>query len=303
MSLFALPVIGGAGLGNELFPWARAELFARRANVPLLAPQWKRFRIGPYVRREPEKRRYGGFFRSPEHVHGLSRAAIGAFGRRLREAERDSACARAKESGWPYVVRFEGIGDLFAPLANEHAFVRQKLWEMTRAPLRDASRRYDGPFIAMHVRRGDLTRQGFTQRELLEVKQFTPLSWFVAMAHAVRRSNSAGRRSIVVFTDGSPEEIADLLAIDGVLLHHARCAITDLWTMTRAATLFASGFSTFGMWASYLGGMPTIYAPGKLQQRVQTGLPDALEVELAAGETLPDRLGAESSTRMATADE
>jgi len=286
MSVFALPVIGGAGLGNGLFPWARAELFARGSNVPVLAPQWTRIRIGPYLRREPEKRRYGGFFRSPEHVRGPSRAAISAFARRMREGESESVYARAKESHWPSVVRFEGIGDLFAPLANEHAFVR-----------------YDGPFIAMHVRRGDLTRQGFTQRALLEVKQFTPLSWFVAMAHAARRSDSARKRPIVVFTDGSAQEVAELLAVDGVLLHSGPCAITDLWTMTRAAALFASGFSTFGMWASYLGGMPTIYAPGKLQQRVQAGVPNAFEVELAAGDALPERVCSESSTRMAAAHE
>ena len=140
----------------------------------------------------------------------------------------------------------------------------------------------------MHVRRGDITRQGFTERQLENAKQFTPLSWFESMAWTVRGRDSLRSMPIVVFTDGSPEEVDALCRIEGVVLHRRATAITDLWTMSRAGILFASGFSTFSMWASFLGGMPTIYAPGKLQQRVQTARADAIEIELPAGLYIPE---------------
>ena len=185
-------------------------------------------------------------------------------------------------------MTFEGIAGLFVPLANEHAFIRERLWQMTRARLRPPASSHEPSFIAMHVRRGDLTRQGFSEGQLVDVKQFTPLSWFVAMARAVRDVKAVRDCPIVVFTDGTADELAELLAVDGVRLHRSELAITDLWMMAQARTLFASGFSTFSMWASYLGGMPTLYAPGKLQQPVQGGRPDACEEEIAAAEELPE---------------
>jgi hypothetical protein len=278
-------MIGSAGLGNELFPWARAEIFARRNRVPVLAPRWGRLRIGPYLRREPEKRRYAGTFRAAEHVRGVARATIATLGRRMAEDEPEQAYAEAKRSSWPFTVAFQGMAGLFAVLAGEHEFIRSKLWQMTRPSLRPEG--VVSPFIAIHVRRGDLTRQGFTRTELLDVKQFTPLSWFVSMAKAARRLEAAQSLRLIVFSDGSPEELAALLALDGVHLQRSRRAITDLWLMSKASALFASGFSTFGMWASYLGGMPTVYAPGKLQQRVHGGRAGGLELELAEGERLP----------------
>ena len=287
MSLFAYPVVGSAGLGNGLFPWARAELFARDSDVPVLAPRWAKVRIGPYLRGEPEKRRYGGFFRTAEHVRGVSRLAIRTVARRISEGQPAQVYADARRSSRPSIVEFEGMGPLFAPLLGEHDLIRTKLWSMTREPLRPKADQYRVPFVAMHVRRGDITRQGFTPQDLVDVKQYTALSWFVAMVRASRRVEALRGLPVVVFTDGSVEEIADLLALDGVRMNPRQPAITDLWTMSCAKLLFASGFSTFGMWASFLGGMPTIYAPGKLQQRVQAGRPQAIEIEVSEGAELP----------------
>ncbi|MBE0612761.1 MAG: hypothetical protein IH604_03745 [Burkholderiales bacterium] len=286
MRLFALPLIGRNGLGNGLFPWARAELFAREFNATILAPHWAQFRLGPYLRREPEKRNYGGVFHAEHHVRGISRQIVSTLSRRVAEDQVISDF-REIESLFPTVVEFSGIGGLFSPLVTEHEFIRHRLWTMTKAPLRSAGELYGGRFIAMHVRRGDLTRQGFTAQELKEVRQFTPLEWFIDMAQSIRRFVRLRSVPIVVFTDGAVEEIQALRQIDGVCVSQRQRAITDLWTMAHASLLFASGFSTFSMWASFLGGMPTIYAPGKIQQRVQSGRPHSMELELFDGPNIP----------------
>jgi hypothetical protein len=180
------------------------------------------------------------------------------------------------------------MGDLFLPLLNSHDLIGNLLWQMTLPQLRASSECYGTNFIAMHVRRGDLTRQGFSKQQLHKnVAQFTPNEWFISMARAVRREPSLRSVPVVVFTDGTSDELGSLLAIDGIKLHFRQPAIADLWTLTRARLFFASGFSTFSMWASFLGGMPTIYAPGKIQQRVQLGRPRPLEFELETGADLP----------------
>ena len=288
MSLYALPLVGRAGLGNMLFPWARAELFARHTGAQVLEPLWVSFRIGPYLRREPDKRRYFGFFRAAaHHKRGLSGLLVRACGTRFSEADAQIHALRARNSSWPIVVEFSGLGTYFEPLLAEHAYIRDRLWSMTNAPMQGDAGSGGEPYFAMHVRRGDITRQGYTPEQLPSVSQFTPISWFVSMARALRDAPSLRAMPIVVFTDGSEDEVADLLALQNVRLQQRQSALSDLWTLSRAQLLFASGYSTFSMWASYLGGMPTVYAPGKIQQRVQTGLAEPMEIELAGGASIP----------------
>jgi hypothetical protein len=288
MSLYAAPSIGSAGLGNGLFPWARAEVFARAAQVPVIAPRWASLRIGPYLRQEPEKRHYGNFFASSEHVGGVRGIGVGMFARRFPEGQRESVYEAARRSLLPHVVVFRGLGAMFAPLLVEHGFIRRRLWDMTREPLRPLVDDGACTFIAMHVRRGDITRQGFAPGELDAVHQYTPLHWFVDIVAALSRAGVLQGTSVRVYSDGSVDELEPLLRCDGVHLQPRQAAITDLWAMSRSRLLVASGFSTFGMWASFLGGMPTLYAPGKLQQRVQAGRPGAFELELGGGDDIPE---------------
>jgi len=270
-------------------PWARTEVFAQRANARILAPHWKGFRLGPYVRCEPEKRNYAGFFHAPGYVHGLESLLIRMVALRIPETQASQTPFRVRGSRRPVLVEFDGIGGLFMPLLGHSTFIRERLWEMTAVPMRPAIPG-GGPFIAMHVRRGDLTRQGLTPEQLAAVNQYTPLTWFLAMARAVRRCRALASVPILVFTDGTADEVADLCRIDGVRLNPRGHAITDLWILTQCRLLFASGFSTFGMWASFLGGMPTVYAPGKLQQHVQADRTDSLELELPADADIPDSI-------------
>ena len=292
LPLYALPLVGRAGLGNMLFPWARAEIFAREHGARMLAPNWAAFRLGPYLRREPERRNYLRSFRAPHHLRGVSRLIIPAFGNTVDENDFRDGRPVAPSSGRPVVVLFQGMGELFRPLLTAQDFIRAQLWAMTQGELRATGAAYGDRFIAMHIRRGDLTRQGFTPEELLAVQQYTPISWFSSMARMIRQCPELADLPIVVFTDGSDDEVSEVLGHKNVQLHRRLGAIADMWTLAHATLLFASGYSTFGMWASFLGRMPTVYAPGKLSQPVQAGAAEAMEIELAAEAEWPDHLRA-----------
>lgn len=211
---------------------------------------------------------------------------VAVLGRRFPEVESE----RLSRGRRPSVVEFAGIDELFTPLLPACALVRERLWSMTRPVHRPEGTEYNGRFVALHVRRGDLTRQGFAPAELEGVRQFTPTSWFAAMARAAGAEPLLRGLPLVVFTDGDENELAELTAMPGLTFHKRRSALADLWLLSRATVLFASGYSTFSMWASFLGGMPTIYAPEKIQQRVQVGRDTAIELELPAGAPLPRRV-------------
>lgn len=288
MSLYAFPIVGRPGLGNMLFPWARAEVFARRYSARVIKPAWNTIRLGPYLRREPQKRDYLGFFNGLDHVRGIAKLVCLSRAERVPESKVAALAPDGLDRGKPCVVCFQGLGDYFAPLLGEQDFVRRRLWQMTRPALRATGAPYGERFIAMHIRRGDLTRQGLTQDKLGALGAYTSTEWFTAMARAVRRRRELDKMPIVLFTDGAEHEVSDVLRLYNIRLHPAGAAIADLWALAHGSLLFASGYSTFSMWASYLGGMPTVYAPGKIQQQVQIGRPTPLEIELAADGELPD---------------
>ena len=122
----------GPGLGNLLFPWARCVIECRRRHhlIPL-APTWPQIKIGPWLRREPDKRTYAGLFapRSGE-VSGLRKTRL------LISAERVPESALTHMAGVtrrrPTIVEFAGMDGLFAPLLGEHEFVLEQLRSMTK---------------------------------------------------------------------------------------------------------------------------------------------------------------------------
>lgn len=287
-TLFALPRVGRDGLGNRLFPWARAELFAERSGAVILAPRWAGLRIAPYLRGEADKRNYAHSFRATHHIRGIRKSAILMAARRIHELQLDINRMSWPAGGSPIVVEFSGLGGFFAPLRKQQSFLRTQLWNMTVADLRPPAGTYGSRFIAMHIRRGDLTRQGLTPEELKLVYQYTPMSWFVSMARRLRSNESLRSVPIVVLTDGSDEEVDEIMKVDGVVRHLKGAPITDMWVLSQASLLFASGFSTFSMWGSFLGRMPTIYAPGKLGQRLHVGSSGPVEIELAEGADIPE---------------
>ena len=50
--------LGGAGLGNILFPWATALVYAKMHNLIRIQTTWRSFKIGTYLRKEKDKRMY-----------------------------------------------------------------------------------------------------------------------------------------------------------------------------------------------------------------------------------------------------
>ena len=53
---------GGAGLGNILFPWARALVYTKKYNLTRIKTTWFNLKIGPFLRLERDKRVYSDLF-------------------------------------------------------------------------------------------------------------------------------------------------------------------------------------------------------------------------------------------------
>jgi hypothetical protein len=278
---YCYPKIGRAGLGNCMLIWARAFVEARQAGAELLAPRWVQPRIGSIFRGEPVSRFYFGEFTNIGYVGGLRRMlALAAF-RRIAENE------PWPMSGGTAVKVIEGLKDYFTPLVPHQAAIKEEVQRIMHPKALWAQFICEEPYIAMNLRRGDQTRAGIA---LEQVAQYTPDDWFVGALQAIRADARWRDLPVKVVSDGSEPEMRRIVKQPGVQWVTTERAIGDIWLMSRASLLVASGYSSFSMWASFLGQMPTLYAPGKMQQKLFAADCPAFEGEWREGQALPERL-------------
>ncbi len=271
---FGYPQVGRSGLGNALFPWARCAILCADRGLPMLAPRWFRLRLGPYIRRERDKRQYHRLFLTRHYVTGVRRLILLSLSPRLGEHEFPTSSEPPKRHT---VVVFKGMGHLFRGLEGRQRQILDALTQMVRPHLVPTGIR--APFIAVHVRCGDFSAPSSSSVLRSGSHNFRlPLAWYVSALRSLR--SACGPLPAMVFSDGYDHELQAILREPNTHRWEGASAISDLLALSRAQALIASG-STFSMWASYLGQMPTIWYPGQRRQFV-TGN-DSLEPEWDGG--------------------
>lgn len=249
--------VAGAGLGNCLFSYFHAMLFAQRRGAKLIQPAWPSLKLGPLLRGERSKRFYIGLFRpAPQELTGLrkARALAGGLGGTWRDAPIPSP-ATARTNGRLTVVRCRR--HLFEPLLPDREEIRRRFLEIARPPLPLRQGWGNGRYLAMHVRLGDFAVAS-PERLLggIENNLRIPLAWYVDVARRLRAVFPG--LPVHVLSDGAEAELAPLLAIDGVCIRRENDDLSELAALAGARLLVGSR-STFSRWAAFLGNMPSIW--------------------------------------------
>ena len=63
--------LGGPGLGNMLFPWARSVVFANKYNLKRINTTWPTVKLGPILRGEFDNRFYSDLFEDDENIGSI----------------------------------------------------------------------------------------------------------------------------------------------------------------------------------------------------------------------------------------
>lgn len=261
----------GPGLGNLLFPWARALVYAEDTGAKLLAPTWPQMKIGTLIRREFDSRTYSNLF-SPDKnmIGGLKRIYKLSFGKRISETQ--AHLARTDE-----IVEFRGMGELFAPLSGRHGLIRERLMNITR-PEHLAGANYNfGRSITLHVRLGDFQAVSESQIRSGRTNSRIPASWYTGIIEKIRKELNE-TIPVYLFSDGTDAELEEIYKIGGVKRLNFGSAIADIWALSSSNVFVASG-STFSMWGSYLGQMPALWYPGQYKGAKTHGSQSCYEVE------------------------
>lgn len=282
-SVYGMPVLGRVGLAHSLMAWARCQIWCEENGYRYVAPYWFKIRIGPFLRRERDKRLYFLLFTAGEGLSGLARIWAIIRTKKIDVFQEKPVLPATLDAT---MVRFRNLitdnAADFAVLLPHATFLRDRLIGMTRPRYLPTARPH--AFVAMHIRLGDFVRSS-TDKELHTgmTNSVTPIQWFSSRLEAVR-ATLGFEAPAVIFSDGTDEELSDVLNLAGVVRSDKRHSITDMLDMSTAGVLISSG-SGFSIWGAFLGQVPRICHPG--QRLVQTQTLAEAEIESGIGDTLP----------------
>src|SRR3989338_1886418 len=241
---------GGGGIGNKLFPWARACIYSYIHKLPVIFPVWSQIKIGPILRSQKDKRWYLDLFcTNNDYINGFQSLWFDLTLNNVPEpalltTSPDKLCDRSCK------VVFEGLKDYFESLNGWKDLIYQKIRSITKKKWLISADNFPEISIAMHIRRGDYTAENWV-----------PNSWYRFYLRHIREL--VGENIVAyLFSDGNYAQLKDILINEpNVKFINNGNALRDLLLLSKAKVLLSSP-STFSAWASYLGEMPTLSFPG-----------------------------------------
>lgn len=252
--------IGGAGLGNLLFSYARALILEKKYGLKMIEPTWECLKIGVYFRREKERRKYSQLFRNNNSINGFKKLVIRLVCPVITEEEFNNG----KEVDGKILEVF-GNTDYFLPLMQERDFIRQELISSINPIYTENLKGFDGECIGVHIRMGDFV-EFHEQRLKPFVNMRLPLVWYILVINHIRQLY--GRNILVnVFTDAHENQIHEILNVKNCSLVHFGSPISDMLALSRCKLMIGSA-STFSMWANYLGQNHAVWYSGSVDQKM-----------------------------------
>ena len=237
--------LGGAGLGNIMFPWATALVYAKEHNLKSIQTTWKNLKFGTFIRKERDKRMYMNLFLETDGISGFRKFFLLNFSN--------------------YVKVFSGMYDLFEPFKSHQNFVKSELLKIIKPYHIKRANEFNGNSIAIHIRMGDFTNP--INEEVLRAGDWNyrlPIKWYISIIQKIQKVSNL---PIYIFSDAGDCELKEILAFDNCNRVYFGSAISDMLALSSCKVLIASS-STFSMWASFLGQMSTIWFPGQMRQKL-----------------------------------
>jgi hypothetical protein len=280
----------GAGLGNSLFPWARSLIAANAFKLPMLSPVWERVTSGggwitalkALFQTEQSPRTYRSLFCRPLPLRKqLRELLILAYAVHADESLLPKWIASSSSATRPTVFIFDGIRDRFDSLWPHRSYIREEFTKLIRPEIFAAVPACKTPRFGCHIRLGDFAKASDSAPTADNAR--LPLAWYAN--HVTQLTCRWPNVPIEIFSDGADEELAPILQLPNVSRGNYGNAVADLVAMTRVRILICSS-SSFSAWAAFLGRMPTIWYPGKIDSHIGAAA-DTTAIELGQSQSLP----------------
>lgn len=218
--------VGGCGLANCLYTYAKAASIAHKNDLELIAPTWLNLSIGTYLRHQSDKRHYLGLIHSKGEIHGLQKILYLLFKRNQ-------------------IQSVFGLGNYFRDLIEDAEYVSKYIVDHIEQRHKAPVDAFDFTgCVGIHVRLGDYNAE-----------QRIPLSWYIDKVNELR---GKGFARFLLFSDGTDSELEPLMKMVGVERVFFGSAISDIYAMSKCSYIIGSD-STFSGWAAFLGQVPCCF--------------------------------------------
>ena len=255
-----------AGLGNELFPWAKAYLASSELELKLLHPAWGLNRRG-----------YRSYFGTSRLDWLYYKALVQAlpcisfteqdyletgekeFGKAIRVFANKAALDRKKS----YVLCTEGMWGGFYSILKAKQFVVSTLYNSSNLlpNLYDLVKRIDDTtlVVAVHARLGDFRPASACASYAGVFNTSIPLDWYIRTCRTIKKQFGS-RVTFLLVTDGDLNSLREFTEeFHPVTTSHQRANVcSDLLAMASADALICS-VSSFSMWGAFLSSAPYIW--------------------------------------------
>lgn len=256
----------GAGLGNEIFPWAKAYLASQALNLVCVDPAW---RLNP---RRYDRQLGGNLFDSAQHLLTRSLPSTEITSALYRstdtvdyyEAIRCLQSSHSLETRRPVLLHSSGMSGGYLAIRRAKHFLRNSLLgskEGIRATTQLELTTSPTVRVAVHVRAGDFHHGDSVEQNAFN--QVLPLEWYRSqletLAHAVELP-----LEVFLATDGQPEATAEALALGNKRPQTiGTSSISDL-AILAGCDILISSVSSFSMLAAFLSEAPYIWHKDQL---------------------------------------
>ncbi len=244
------------GLGNMLLVWAKGLVFAKENKLKFYCIGWNRVHWGAIFRRETHSRFYGSYFSKYSVKKRLSIYVDLLLNRKVVNPTN-----QLNEDLKDVNIVFNSLitdTQMFKDLRPYQSEIKRSILEMLRPQLKNRFDKLEEIDIAVHIRRGDFRLSHLA----------TSIDYFITVIEKIRLVNGYDT-PVKIFTDGTKDELKQILSLDNVEILTAGEDILDILWMSKSKILILSPSSSFSYWAAFLSDAKVIIKETDWQLRIK----------------------------------
>ena len=257
-----------AGLGNKLFVWARAVVFANENKLPLYIIGLNRIHIGPYLRGEKVKRFYLGQFRRNSFrfkmlyfQHQLTKTSI--------KKEPNLKTIAIKDNTRYVFDQIPSWKNYFESIRSYRLTIKKAFFNALSEKVKRQLDKYDSNIeLGIHIRMGDFKTLPTGGDFKLFGATRTPLTYFINCVKKITQLLKLPPK-VAIFSDGYKEELREILSLENTTLSDCSADVVDMINLSRCKIIVMSAHSSFSEWAGFLSESPIIKHPDHIHGKIR----------------------------------
>lgn len=277
-----------AGLANKLLVWAQGVVFAERNNAILYSKGWVHFSIGPILRHEKSWRIYYGYFNRLSIVE-LIKVRYSLFIYPKQEVVPSDCDMTFDCKGIVSVISTNPHWrEYFQHIQLYRVQIVEKFNQSISGTIQKRIASYsDIPWIGVHIRMGDF-KIPKNNDEFCRMGQVrTPISHFTDKINQIRKIANC-QLPVLVFSDGTRDELGEILNLSEVALAENDLDIIHLVRLSQSKILIMSAGSTFSMWAAFMSNAIVIHHPAHYHYQIRDNHINSKQFEGTLSENTSD---------------